>query len=109
VTSPRLRRLPCRRVCGRTVRVATDFHSRLLGLAGLDAEEAGPGLLIPRCASVHTFGMRFDLDVLFLDRCDLPLARHLGVPSRRLLWHRGAVSVLEILALGGESPAAPGT
>ncbi len=108
MSAPRLCRLPRRRVCGRAVPVATGFHSRLLGLAGLDAEEAGPGLLIPRCASVHTFGMRFDLDVFFLDRHDRPLACRLGVPPRRLLWRRDAISVLEIPAGGGESPAAPG-
>jgi uncharacterized protein len=103
VTAPRLRELPRRRVCGRTVPVAGDFSSRLLGLAGLSREEAGAGLLIPRCASVHTFGMRFALDLLFLDRHERPLACRLQVPPRRLLWHRGAVAVLEIPAgQGGE-------
>ena len=47
--------------------VATTVSSRLLGLALLRREHAGAGLLIPRCRSVHTFGMRFPIDVLFLD------------------------------------------
>ena len=38
------------------------------------ASEAGAGLLIPRCSSVHTFGMRFALDLVFLDSRRRPLA-----------------------------------
>jgi uncharacterized protein len=99
----RLRVLPRRRACGLTVPVAVTPGSRLLGLAGLAVGEAGAGLLLPRCASVHTFGMRFDLDVLFLDRRGRPLAVSLGVPPRRLLWHPGATAVLEIPSRqGGE-------
>jgi len=106
VIAPRLRRLPQRQLCGRTVAVAEGFHSRLLGLAGLEATEAGAGLLIPRCAGIHTFGMRFELDVFFLDRRGRPLARRLRVPARRLLWHPGAAAVLELPAAGGEIPTA---
>jgi uncharacterized protein len=49
-----------------TVLVAEAFRERLLGLAGLRAVPARTALLIPRCRSVHTFGMRFELDVLFV-------------------------------------------
>jgi uncharacterized membrane protein (UPF0127 family) len=84
--------------------VAVGFLARLRGLSGLDREQAGPGLLIPRCASVHTFGMRFALDLLFLDREGRVLAVRLRVPSRRIAWHHGAAAVLEIPSLqGGET------
>jgi catechol 2,3-dioxygenase-like lactoylglutathione lyase family enzyme len=53
---------------GFDIPVATTWLSRLLGLALLSPERAGAGLLIPRCRSVHTFGMLFPLDLLFLDR-----------------------------------------
>lgn len=103
VTPVRLSQLPRRRVCGRSVPVAVGFRSRLLGLAGLGPAEAGPGLLIPHCASVHTFGMRFALDLVFLDGDDRPIRVHTQVPPRRLAWQRGAVSVLELpAAQGGE-------
>lgn len=102
MTAARLRDLPQRRVCGRAVPVATGFRARLLGLAGLTREQAEPGLLIPRCASVHTFGMRFELDLVFLDRDQRPLAIRRRVPPRRLIWHRAA-AVLEIPSRqGGE-------
>ncbi len=103
----RLRGLPRRRVLGREVPVATGFGARLLGLAWLDAERAGPGLLIPRCASVHSFGMRFELDLVFLDRDGAPLAIRRRLPPRRLAGCRGAAAVLELPALaGGEFTAA---
>lgn len=81
--------------------VAKGFRTRLRGLAFRDRELAGPGLLLPRCASVHTFGMRFALDLYFLDREGRPLAVHRRVPPRRFAWHRGACAVLEVPA-GGE-------
>jgi uncharacterized membrane protein (UPF0127 family) len=92
----RFQALPRREIYGHLVPVATTFRSRLLGLAGLSREQAGAGLLIPRCASVHTFAMRFDLDLVFLARDGRELAIHRGVPPRRLLWHRTAAAVLEI-------------
>lgn len=103
MAAARLQNLPRRRVCGLTVPVATGVRPRLLGLAGLEPEQAGPGLLIPHCASVHTFGMRFDLDLFFLDGEGRPLAVCTRVPPRRLAWRRDAVAVLEIpFAEGGE-------
>ena len=103
----RFRGLPRRRVGGLLVPVANGRRSRLLGLAWLDRERAGAGLLIPRCASVHTFGMRFPLDLLFLDRDGAVLEVRRGVPARRMVRCRGAHTVLEIPSgPGGESIAA---
>lgn len=81
--------------------VAVGFRARLLGLSCLDREEAGAGLLIPRCRSVHTFGMRFALELRFLDRRGKVVAKRLGVPPRRLIRpQRGAFAVLELPARG---------
>ena len=98
----RLRSLPLRAVAGHEVPVAVGFRSRLLGLALLDREDAGPGLLIPRCSAVHTFGMRFALDVYFLGLGDEVLA-HRFVPPRRFVAHKGARSVLEIPAFAASA------
>jgi uncharacterized protein len=77
----------------------------LLGLAWRDRERANPGLLIPRCSSVHTFGMRFELDVYFLDAEGRVISVRRRVPPRRVLWQRGAAAILEIpsATAGGES------
>ena len=101
--SSRLGRLPRQEVFGVAFPVARGPRSRLLGLAGLGRDEAGEGLLIPACASVHSFGMRFPLDLIWLDVDGGPLAVRLGVPPRRLAWQRGAAAVLEVPSWeGGE-------
>jgi uncharacterized protein len=81
---------------GATVPVATSLFSRLLGLALLRRERAGPGLLIPRCRSVHTFGMRFAIDVLFLDERDRVIELRRAVPPCRVIRCPGAMAVLEL-------------
>ncbi|HEX5375773.1 MAG TPA: DUF192 domain-containing protein [Solirubrobacterales bacterium] len=99
----RLRHLPVATVLGREVRVARGAGSRLLGLAHLDRFYAGAGLFIPRCSSVHTFGMRFALDLYFLDEGERILDVRRAVPARRVVSRRGAHAVLEIPAReGGE-------
>jgi uncharacterized membrane protein (UPF0127 family) len=77
------------------VPVAESFRARLLGLAWRDRSRAGPGLLIPRCAGVHTFGMRFPLDVAFVDEGGAPIRIARAVPRRRLLTERRAFAVIE--------------
>jgi uncharacterized protein len=92
---------PTVRIGGVEVPVAVGFRARLLGLAGLEPAEAGPGLLIPRCSSVHTFGMRFPLDLVFLDRRQRPVAVWASVPARRIAGHAGAAAVLELPSVAG--------
>jgi uncharacterized protein len=94
----RLRGLPRAQVAGRRVPVAATWRTRLLGLALLDEADAGPGLLIPRCRSVHTFGMRFDLDLVFVDHDLTPVSTRRGLPSRRIAVERRARAVLELPA-----------
>jgi uncharacterized protein len=104
MSDDRFRDLPRRRLAGLDVPVARGWRSRLLGLAWLDRERAGTGLLIPGCASVHTFGMRFAVDLYFLDRGGAVLRVHHRVPPRRFVSCRGAGSVLELPSgTGGES------
>jgi uncharacterized membrane protein (UPF0127 family) len=95
-TPLRFRRLARTKLLGLTVPVATTHLSRLLGLALLRRARAGRGLLIPRCRSVHTFGMRFRLDVLFLDERGHVLELRRAVPPCRVLRCRGAMAVLEL-------------
>jgi uncharacterized membrane protein (UPF0127 family) len=105
--APRLRRLPMTVVLGREVRVAVGMRARLLGLAHLDRDRVGAGLLIPRCTSVHTFGMRFALDVYFLDGEDTIVSVRRGIRPRRVAFCRAAAAVLEIPAVEGGEFFAP--
>ena len=102
----RLCPLPVTSVLSREVRVATGSRARFLGLAYLESEAAGAGLLIPRCSSVHTFGMRFSLDLYFLGQDREVIAVQRGVLPRRLAFCRRARAVLEVPAEeGGEIQA----
>ena len=47
--------------------LAETFLERALGLLGRESLANGEGLWLKPCASIHTFGMRFSLDLIFLD------------------------------------------
>jgi uncharacterized protein len=99
----RFRHLGVNCVLGLEVPVATSFRPRLLGLAYLDRASAGTGLLIPRCSCVHTFGMRFDLDLYFLDERGTVVAFRRALRPRRVAFCGEAAAVLEVpAAAGGE-------
>ena len=105
---PRFRGLPVEEVLGRRLPVAATRRARLLGLAVLAPEQAGPGLLIPRCRSVHTFGMRFAIDVLFVGPEGDLVDSRLAVGPRKVLRCPAARSVVELPARrpGGEDRGA---
>lgn len=77
--------------------MAETWRSRLLGLALLPVEDAGAGLVIPRCRRVHTVGMRFPLDIVFLGRKGEVVRVVEAVPAGRFLGEGKADSVLEIV------------
>jgi hypothetical protein len=93
-------------VDGTGLPVAERFLPRLLGLTWLDREDAPPGLLIPRCRAVHTFGMRFEIEIVFLDGRGAEVRREPAVGPRRLLREPLARSVLELPAQAGAGDAA---
>jgi uncharacterized protein len=51
--------------CGR---VADTFYTRLIGLLRARTLEYGDGLWIKPCNSIHSIGMRFKFDAIFLDK-----------------------------------------
>lgn len=78
------------------LRVARGFLARLRGLALRSGMPRGAaGLVIPRCRSVHTLGMRFEIDVVFLGGDGRVLRVAEGVPPLRLVSCRGAAAVIE--------------
>jgi uncharacterized protein len=80
--------------------VARSRRARLLGLA-LRRRPPAHALLLPRCRSVHTFGMRFPLDLIWLDREGRVLRVDEAVPPCRVRSCRRAAAVLE----AGRMPA----
>lgn len=61
--------------------VANTRTTRRHGLLGRDSVGGG-ALLITKCRSVHTFGMRFAIDVAHLDSSLCVLRIHMMVPRR---------------------------
>ena len=85
--------------------VARSLRARLVGLALKRAPPDGAALLLPRCRSVHTFGMCFALDLVWLDTAGRVLAIDAAVPPRRIRSRRGAAAVIEAAAGQGERAA----
>ena len=82
---------------GSKVRLADTPRSRRTGLLKLDALESGEGLWIFPTQAIHTFGMRFPIDVVFLDSFLFVKRVYPSLPPWRLttfVW--GAKSVLEL-------------
>jgi uncharacterized membrane protein (UPF0127 family) len=77
------------------IRVARGLD-RLTGLA-LRADR-GVALHLPRCRSVHTFGMRFPLDLVWLDGAGEVVRVDRGVPPWRIVRCRSARAVVEVPA-----------
>ncbi|MEA2362374.1 MAG: uncharacterized protein QOD71_1519 [Thermoleophilaceae bacterium] len=86
--------------------VAHSLWSRLLGLALRGRPPPGRALLLPRCRSVHTCGMRFALDLVWLARDGRVLAIEEGVRPWRVRSRRDAAAVLEVAAGYGARAAA---
>lgn len=68
------------------VLVAQGFWQRLRGLMLTPSLPDHQALLIPRCASVHTLGMRFALDLVYLDRQGTVIKLVPGLKPWRLSW-----------------------
>ena len=84
--------------------VAETFLERARGLIGRRSLSSGRGMLITRCNAVHTFFMRFPIDVTFYDRRGKAVKTVRGVrPWRPLVWGGWrAASALETQAPGGD-------
>ena len=96
-------------VLGDKVRTASTLLSRFVGLLGTDAIADGEGLWIVPCRGVHTLGMRYPIDVAFLDARGVVVGILEGLPPNRIgRVFRGARGALEmrsgILAATGTVP-----
>jgi hypothetical protein len=81
------------------VRVASSLTARWVGLSGERSLPTRNGLLLSSARGVHTLGMRFAIDVVFLSRQMRVLGLAPGVaPWRVLLAPRGTGRVLELAA-----------
>ncbi|HEY7458276.1 MAG TPA: DUF192 domain-containing protein [Xanthobacteraceae bacterium] len=93
------RNLDTGRVIADRVSVASRHFERAVGLLGRSHLDAGEGLWITPCNGVHTWFMRFPIDVLALDKSGVVVdAVSTMKPWRIRLPKPGAYSVLELSA-----------
>jgi hypothetical protein len=78
--------------------VANSSATRNKGLLGRESLSPGEGLWIFPCEAVHTFWMRFSIDLVYLDRKNRILKLCHAVPPWRLSACLRAHSVLELPA-----------
>ncbi|MBI5575365.1 MAG: DUF192 domain-containing protein [Deltaproteobacteria bacterium] len=84
-------------VLGERIAGAITFLSRGRGLLGRPALEEGEGLWIAPCRIVHTFGMSFSIDVIFIDNEGRILGLHPEMPQARITrYYRKAAGALEL-------------
>jgi len=93
---PRLKILVDGRETGLHAFRASSFIARMFGLLGRRPLESGEALWLDPCASVHTLGMRYPIDVVFLDRDGSVVDTRTALAPRRLAGARRARSVLEL-------------
>jgi uncharacterized membrane protein (UPF0127 family) len=86
-----------RTLLGSQVRMADSWLGRLRGFLGRPEPTRGEGILLLPCNAIHTFGMTFDLDVLFLDAEGKVLELRRSIPPWRIAGRvSGGRYVLEV-------------
>jgi uncharacterized protein len=96
------------RVVATSLEAAFESAARKKGLLGRDGLEPGRALVIAPSSLVHTFGMRFPIDILFVARDGRVLKVRHAVPRSRIAGAFGGFAVLELAAgqveLSGTAP-----
>ena len=77
-------------------RFANSVFKRMIGLLNRKSLAQGEGLLLDRCYGIHTIGMRFPIDVLFLDKELHVMRAVLALPPFRTCVVKHAIYVLEL-------------
>ncbi len=71
---------------GVNLAVAKTFHARLLGLLPRRHLRWGDGVWLVPCSSVHTFGLRYPIDLIFLDQQGRVVRVCERVSPGRVIW-----------------------
>lgn len=79
--------------------LARTFGERAIGLLGHRTLPDGEALVLERCGSIHTVGMRFPIDAVFVDRAWRVVALKGRLGPGRVIWPvRRAWGVVELAA-----------
>lgn len=82
---------------GVNIQMANSFLSRTLGLYRHRQLQLGDGVFLIPCKSIHTIGLRYAIDVVFLDAADDVVQVFPNTRPGKIIWPvRGARSALEV-------------
>jgi uncharacterized protein len=76
--------------------VANTFFQRAVGLLGRSQLRTNEGMYFPNTRSVHTFGMLFAIDVVYINEYDEIVEIHHSLRPFRISWCRHAHSLCEL-------------
>jgi uncharacterized membrane protein (UPF0127 family) len=79
-----------------TLELAADSETRRKGLLGRDQLAPGVGFVIAPSQGVHTFGMRFPIDIVGVTRDGRVVKVRSDVPRSRLVFALRAFAILEL-------------
>lgn len=82
------------------IRHAETFVARLFGLLARARLREDEALFLAPCSSVHTVGMRYSIDVAFVDRSGRVLKLIENLKPLRAAWCFGAYGAVELMAGG---------
>ena len=88
-----------RSVLGDRIAMAESRWARARGLLGRPVMQPGQGLMLTGTRAIHTWGMRYILDVIFFDGQGQVVCTYAGLRPRRFTaWHLRAKYALELPA-----------
>jgi uncharacterized membrane protein (UPF0127 family) len=84
-------------VLAESTRVADNFFKRFRGLLWSEPLKQGEGLLIKPCNQIHMFGMKYAIDVVFMDKDWRVVATVIGIgPGKMSKMYMKAHSCIEL-------------
>ncbi len=78
------------------VKKTSNFIERFVGLLGKKPLNSNQALLIAPCSSVHTFGMRYPIDLIFLNKDFIVLKTVRSLKPWRFAFANSASMVVEM-------------
>lgn len=77
------------------VTYANSFYKKLKGL--MFSKNESKGIMLNKCKSIHTFGMKYNIDLIFIDKNGHYLSKRLSVtPNKIIFGPKNTYSIIEI-------------
>ena len=76
--------------------ITTNVWERMQGLIGKPQLALNQGLMLSSCNSVHTFGMKYDIDLVYVNRDKKIVKLVQGLKPNRVSFCLNAASTLEL-------------